>query len=166
MAKPTNTITTRVAVIEEQSNRFETAIEKLVEVSQSLKEIIAVQAQQIQDGKNTQDLLRQQIDKETNILHKKIKELDSELYEELEKNQKEVLKVLEEMRKEQKEHHEKMNVSVDKITKEIRDETNREIQELSNKINSIQKWRWFVVGAASAVGFLVSLIFNSFKFII
>lgn len=156
----TATITTRVAVVEEQVDRFEVAIEKLVEVSQSLKEIIAVQSQQIQESKATQNLLREQIDKETNILHKRIRDLDKEFAQELENQHKEVMRVLGEIRKEQKEHHTTMSESVDKITKEIKEETDREIKELSKKIASIQRWRWFVMGAASALGFIIGLIFK------
>jgi ATP-dependent exoDNAse (exonuclease V) beta subunit len=159
----TATITTRVAVVEEQVDRFEVAIEKLVEVSQSLKEIIAVQSQQIQESKASQNLLREQIDKETTILHKRIRDLDKEFAEELENQHKEVMRVLTEMRLEQKEHHTSMAESVDKITKEIKDETDREIKDLTKKIDSLQKWRWFVVGGATALGFIISLIVDLSK---
>ena len=164
MAKnSTATITTRVAVVEEQVDRFEVAIEKLVEVSQSLKEIIAVQSQQIQESKASQNLLREQIDKETTILHKRIRDLDKEFAEELESQHKEVIRVLTEMRVEQKEHHNSMAESVDKITKEIKDETDREIKDLTKKIDSLQKWRWFVVGGATALGFIISVIVDLSK---
>jgi chromosome segregation ATPase len=166
MAKnSTATITTRVAVVEEQVDRFEVAIEKLVEVSQSLKEIIAVQSQQIQESKASQNLLREQIDKETTILHKRIRDLDKEFAEELESQHKEVIRVLTEMRIEQKEHHNSMAESVDKITKEIKDETDREIKELTKKIESLQKWRWFVVGSATALGFIISLVVDLSKYL-
>jgi chromosome segregation ATPase len=166
MAKnSTATITTRVAVVEEQVDRFEVAIEKLVEVSQSLKEIIAVQSQQIQESKASQNLLREQIDKETTILHKRIRDLDKEFAEELESQHKEVIRVLTEMRIEQKEHHNSMAESVDKITKEIKDETDREIKDLTKKIDSLQKWRWFVVGGATALGFIISVIVDLSKYL-
>ena len=165
MSKGNATITTRVAVVEEQVDRFEVAIEKLVEVSQSLKEIIAVQSQQIQESKASQSLLREQLDKETNILHKRIRDLDKEFADELENQHKEVIRVLSEMRKEQKDHHTSMTEGVEKIAKEIKVETDREIRELTKKIDSLQKWRWFVVGIASTFGFMLALAADLAKFL-
>jgi hypothetical protein len=69
------------------------------------------------------------------------------------------------MRIEQKEHHNSMAESVDKITKEIKDETDREIKDLTKKIESLQKWRWFVVGSATALGFIISVIVDLSKYL-
>jgi chromosome segregation ATPase len=165
MKKNNPTLTTRVAVVEEQVDRFEVAIEKLVEVSQSLKEIIAVQTQQIQEAKSSHNLLREQLSKETTIIHKRINELDKEFTQDLENQHKELLNVLSEMRKEQQEHHKDMTESVEKITKEIKTETDRDIKELSNKIESLQNWRWLIVGASAAFGFAASFLLDVSKYL-
>jgi gas vesicle protein len=68
-------------------------------------------------------------------LHKRIGALRDELYEEVASSHKEIMKEIKEMKEESKAHHEKMD----------------------DRLNSLERWKWIVVGGASAIGFLVAL---------
>ena len=68
-------------------------------------------------------------------LHKRIGALRDELYEEVATSHKEIMKEIKEMKEESKAHHEKMD----------------------ERLNSLERWKWIVVGGASAIGFLVAL---------
>jgi len=67
-------------------------------------------------------------------LHKRIGALRDELYEEVASSHKEIMKEIKEMKEESKTHHEKMD---------------KRLQEL-------EKWKWFVIGIATAAGFALA----------
>ena len=69
------------------------------------------------------------------ILHKRITELKDELMEEVASSHKEIMKEIKEMKEESKIHHEKMDA----------------------RLSELERWKWVVVGGASAIGFLVAL---------
>jgi hypothetical protein len=74
------------------------------------------------------------------ILHKRITEMKDELYEEVEKSHKEIMVEIREMKEEQRAHA--------KAEAEM-------LYKLDVRISEIEKWRWFVIGGAAAVAFLV-----------
>lgn len=76
-------------------------------------------------------------------LHKRIGSLRDELYEEVATSHKEIMHEIREMKEESKMHHEKMD----------------------DRLNSLERWKWIVVGGASAIGFLVALATDLFKLI-
>lgn len=59
----------------------------------------------------------------------------------LENELKNAVEELREIRKEQKEQHQAMM---------------KELNKLEDRINSIEKWRWMVIGGAAVVGYLLS----------
>lgn len=59
----------------------------------------------------------------------------------LENELKNAVEELREIRKEQKEQHNAMM---------------KELNKLEDRINSIEKWRWMVIGGAAVVGYLLS----------
>jgi uncharacterized coiled-coil DUF342 family protein len=59
----------------------------------------------------------------------------------LENEVKNVVEELREIRKEQKEQHAAMM---------------KELNKLEDRINSIEKWRWMVIGGAAVVGYLLA----------
>jgi len=76
-------------------------------------------------------------------LHKRIGALRDELYEEVATSHKEIMKEIKEMKEESKAHHEKME----------------------ERLNSLERWKWIVVGGASVVGFLVALATDLLSFL-
>ena len=42
----------------------------------------------------------------------------------------------------------------------LRDENTRQHRDLETRIDKIEKWRWFVVGVASVIGFLIAQMAN------
>lgn len=74
-------------------------------------------------------------------LHKRIGDLRDELYEEVASSHKEIMKEIKEMKEESKAHHEKMD----------------------ERLNSLERWKWVVVGGASVVGFLVAIATDIFS---
>ena len=87
---------------------------------------------------------RMEAQNQVETLHKRIGQLRDELYEEVAQSHKEIMHEIKEMKEESKAHHEKMD----------------------ERLNSLERWKWIVVGGASAIGFLVALatdIFSAFS---
>ena len=68
-------------------------------------------------------------------LHKRIGSLRDELYEEVASSHKEIMKEIKEMKEESKNHHEHMN----------------------ERLTSLEKWKWVVIGGATSIGFILAL---------
>lgn len=133
---------TKVAVIEEAVGRYEEAISKLVEVSQDLKQIIAIHEVRHQERERAEMTLKNSLDKETNIIHGRINNLSSETKKEIDEHHGEIIKKLTEIRDEQKQYHDSL--------------TNTVISPMETRIKNLERWRWIVVGGAMAVGAILA----------
>ena len=133
---------TKVAVIEEAVGRYEEAISKLVEVSQDLKQIIAIHEVRHQERERAEMTLKNSLDKETNIIHGRINNLSSETKKEIEKYHGEIMKKLTEIRDEQKQYHESLKETV--------------ISPIETRIGNLERWRWIAVGAVIVISYIIS----------
>lgn len=68
-------------------------------------------------------------------LHKRIGQLRDELYEEVATSHKEIVSEIKELKEESKSHHEHMN----------------------ERLTSLEKWKWVVIGGATSIGFILAL---------
>ncbi len=138
----TVSLETKVAVIEEAVGRYEEAISKLVEVSQDLKQIIAIHEVRHHERERAEMTLKTNLDKETNIIHGRINNLSSETKKEIEEHQAQIMKTLTEIRDEQKQYHELL--------------ANNVISPLEKRIGNLERWRWVAVGAVIVASFILS----------
>lgn len=99
-----------------------------------------------EDSLSTKDLFQiledRRVEEEhrTVRLHERMDSLKDELYEEIEKSHKEIMYEIRDMRQEMKRHT---------------DEECEMLDKLDQRVAEIEKWRWFVIGGAAAVAFLV-----------
>jgi DNA anti-recombination protein RmuC len=133
---------TKVAVIEEAVGRYEEAISKLVEVSQDLKQIIAIHEVRHQERERAEITLKNSLDKETNIIHGRINNLSAETKKEIDEHHGQIMKALTEIRDEQKQYHESLNSTV--------------ISPIETRISNLERWRWVAVGAVIVVSYIIS----------
>ena len=101
------------------AEKFDIAIDRLTEVSQSVDKMLAVHETR---------LVQQEQQRE--ILHQRISDFKKETMDEI---------------------------------RALRDENTRQHRDLETRIARIEKWRWFVVGVASVIGFLFAQMANISK---
>lgn len=101
------------------AEKFDVAIDRLTEVSQSVDKMLAVHETR---------LVQQEQQRE--ILHQRISDFKKETMDEI---------------------------------RALRDENTLQHRDLENRIGRIEKWRWFVVGVASVLGFLFAQMANISK---
>lgn len=149
-------IETKVAVMEDAINRYEDAIAKLVEVSQDLKQMLAVHEIRHQERERAEMTLKNEIDKENNILHGRINNLSAETKKELESQYDELLRMLKSMHEENCTHHKKVEDS-------ITDLKANEIAPLKVRLSSLERWRWLIVGGGVVLaGILYNIPWQNF----
>jgi gas vesicle protein len=137
-------IETKVAVMEDAISRYEDAIAKLVEVSQDLKQMLAVHEIRHQERERAEMTLKNEMDKENNILHGRINDLSRDTKQELDSQYDEIMKMLKAMREESCAHHKKIEDSMTDL------KTN-EIAPLKNRLSSLERWRWLIVGGGLVI---------------
>lgn len=101
------------------AGKFDTAIDRLSEVSQSVDKMLAVHEQR---------LLTQEHQRE--ILHNRISDLKKEVTDSI---------------------------------KEMRNENRMQHKAVEERLDRLEKWRWFVVGVATVIGFILAQMSNISK---
>lgn len=73
--------------------------------------------------------------RQTEMLHKRIGDLRDELYDEVASSHKEIMREIREMKEESKQHH----------------------QQMEERLSSLERWKWVVIGGAGSIGFIIAL---------
>lgn len=169
-------INTRVAIVEKEVSavygvfsRFEATIEKLVDVSNSLKELAAVHDNRLIEREKADltifDMMerrKEEYSRGVERVSQKIEDLTTELRKEIRSEINEQYDDLKDavnrFERSLKEVAEKTDKRIDQAIQQ-RDERindlNKLIKDQGNRIAALERWRWFVLGACAAVGFIV-----------
>ena len=73
-------------------------------------------------------------EKRSDILHKRIGELRDEMANKIDESHKEIMHEIKELRKEQQLH----------------------AKEMSQRVSSLERWRWLLMGGAAVIGFIIA----------
>ncbi len=144
MADDFNSLKTDVEIIKRDigaiqgfSVKIDDAIEKMAEVSNSISKMLIVHENKLQNHDQMIDGIKlamserkNDFDKQVDTLHKRISDMKEENHVEREKYHKELLAAL----------------------KEIADTQHK----LDDRITTLENWKWYVLGAAAVVGFIIA----------
>lgn len=138
-------VTTMTSLLE----KFDTTIDKMQEIASSLSRMVSLQEQRLESQelvtKEVQSILemrRQEHNADIKDLHSRITTVNRELTEKIEETEKTILDELHAMRAELK---------VDK-------------GNLSNRLGSVEMWRYTIMGALVFGAWLLGQVFNIAKF--
>ena len=136
-----NTVRTDVEILKKDvSNiqsllgRLDTAIDKIADASNGISKILAVHETQIKDTEDSLIERKRLAEKEVELLHKRISEKDAE-------------------NKAQAEMH---HTALMDFLKDHDERSSRTTENLNKRLTALEKWKWAVVGGATAVGFLIA----------
>jgi len=146
--KEVKDLQTEVAVIKRDINQFgvlftklDVTIEKIGDVSNNISKLLAVHEQRLDVLNNMDKELDQKIVKHRDDMVADIKELHSRITT----SNREVMDAIHNVETSIKSHIDSEHNRQDK-----------EIKRVERKIDNLEKWRWFVIGGAVVVGWLVS----------
>lgn len=132
-----------MAVVGALVDRLDTTIDKLTDISNSVSSLLAVHETKLTSqeiiSKQLADLVearRVETDDKIQILHERISSGERELKESIDKQYDELMTEIKEMRAESTKQH---NI-------------------LSDRITTMEKWMWTVIGGSAIVGGLITLI--------
>lgn len=144
MSEELNTLKTDVEIIKRDigaiqnfSNKIDEAIEKMAEVSNNISKMLIVHDQKLQNHDQQIDGLKISLserksdnEKQFELIHKRISDMKDENHAEREKYHKEILAALKEIATSQK--------------------------DLDTRITVLEKWKWYVMGGAAVIGFVLA----------
>jgi len=132
-----------MAVVGALVDRLDTTIDKLTDISNSVSNLLAVHETKLTSqeiiSKQLSDLVearRVETDEKIQILHERISSGERELKENIDEQYDELMKEIKEMRAESATQH----------------------NTLSERITTMEKWMWTVIGGSAIVGGMISLI--------
>ena len=137
MFNQTETVNTRMAVIEEKftvyekmMDKLESAIQTISEINQNISRMLSVHEEKIDTNNKTDD-----------IIFDKIKRLEQ-------KNSDEHQKVIDKL--------EKFEASITESINQEKLQRDKELDSISEKVNGIAKFRWLFAGGLAVAVFIVS----------
>lgn len=171
-----NAIETRVAIVEKELgtvygvfSRFETAIEKITDISGSLKELIAVHDNRLMEREKADLTIFEMIEKRKEEysrglerMYQKVEDISGDLRKEvrneINENYDELKEAVDGFNKGVRELAERMDKRIDQQV-EHRDvkikELTGQIDKLDLRVKSLENWRWMVLGAVCVVGYFL-----------
>ena len=135
------TIESQVKVLESVVSKIDTSIEKITQVSNDIGKLLAVHDERI----NTIEKVNNRMDIEVRDLHSRITTTTREICDKIDAM--EIL--LEAKLKEHSDNSIKQN-------KELLESNDYNMINLKNRIEVLERWRWFVLGAAACIGYLIA----------
>jgi chromosome segregation ATPase len=165
---PSATIETRLALVEkrlidnnESFRGFSNTIDKLTEISGSLREIIAVHENRLVQREKSDvhiyELIEkrtQQFDRGIEKANERAEELNKQVQEllrnELNEQHKDLKTMLDGYREDQKEFNNTMEEKLEDMGKDGKEE----LKSLSKRVEALERWRWIMIGAGFAIGLL------------
>lgn len=139
LSRDLSSIEIRVALLEQTSvqlnvlfSKLDTTIEKLTDVSSSIRELVAAHETKI---------------KQIDVLAEEIHEVESSIYKEIEKINDQIGKEIVLIKEEEKVQHMVLNNKLDSIT-----------TSFNKRLSWFERARWLIIGAAAVVGFFLSRI--------
>lgn len=107
--------------------KLDVTIEKLSDIATSINRMLAVQESRV-------DSQEKSLGQNVEIIHDRITQHRDEVSVEIEKSHNKIMSEIKKLHEQQVEHHKHMN----------------------ERLNTLEKWRWTVVGGAVVVGYILS----------
>jgi DNA repair exonuclease SbcCD ATPase subunit len=167
---------TRVAIVEKELetvygifSKFEATLEKITEVSSSLKELIAVHDNRLMERERADHTIFELIEKRkeeysrgVERVHQKMEDLSTdlrrEIRDEINEQYGELKEVVQRFEQSQKDIADKIDKRIDQQIGE-RDrkfkEPETKLEKLEERVKKLENWRWLIVGGGTAVGFVI-----------
>ena len=140
-------IESEVEVLKSVVSKLDTSIDKIAQVSQDIGKILAVHEQRLDN-----------IDKVSERRENEIKELHSRITT----GNREIVEKIEELElrleRKMKENGESATKQHNDIQKEIQKDIEaiaQNLEKLENRTQSLERWKWYVIGAVATIGYLI-----------
>lgn len=135
----------QIKILENVVNRIDVSIEKLTEVSNSISKLLAVHDQRL----NTLEKSYSRQEDDIREVYSKVAAISKDICSKLDE--------LENVLQNRIEHQSSI---LEKQHKNIQLEFSNKLEQADKRIQILETWRWFVLGAAAVVGYLINKFIN------
>lgn len=147
MAKTVKSLDTELAVVKNELSqmgqlfsKLEIALDKITDVSNNIGQLLAVHERRLEDGEQEFENMKKDMEQAEQKFDSEVKELHSRLTTNT------------------RELESKMTKEVDKVLEAIKDLKEHMVEKhdsLEDRLNSLERWRWILLGALTVGGFLL-----------
>lgn len=132
--------------------KLDTAIDKITEMSSGISKMLAVheeklanQDQRITDLAEYNQRKRYEDRDIQEAFNKKLEQITLENKNDRRENHKEIMKALADLKED-----------IHKRIEEVKNDTKEDISLIKNRLTVLEKWRWYMMGIAAVIGFILS----------
>jgi hypothetical protein len=165
---PANDTTTRVAVVERQVDgmyqmfsRFEAAVEKIIETNSSVKEMLAVHEQRLQQQENGTrsfyeliERRKEEHDRGLEKVHQQLGNSVDELRKQLKEEIKEQYADMKSSVNSLREAQDTFAARIETKITNIQISSDEEFASLEERVRKLEAWRWVIAGGGVVIGFI------------
>lgn len=158
------TVETEVALLKqdvvnilELFSKLDIAIAKFSDVSSNINKLLAVHEERIHSN-----------EKQTGALEKSMAKLETDIERDIKELHSRITTTTREITTDLGETEKRITDAIREIKTELykeRDQVNSKNKALEERISSLEKWRWVIMGGATVVGFLIAKLFPAFNII-
>lgn len=152
----------KVTAVVSNETKFEYTIEKLTEVSQSLKEMISIHQLKIEEIDRNSKKLQDYLDRDNHMTHKRINDLTEKVKTDMDEQYSEIMSTLSDIRKEQREYHQQSMADMNALKSDIKkdeeskgSEQTKKWEGFEKRLTNVERWRWTMAGGLLLAVFLV-----------
>lgn len=139
---------TELEVLKSVVNKLDSSLEKISEVSNSIGRLLAVHDERL----NSLEKVSDKRDREIDDLHSRITTQTREIMDKLEAMEQRIDDRMKDQARAAKDQHD-----------EIKGEIQADVKDMELRIVSLEKWKWYIMGAGAVIGYLVSNILPILK---
>ena len=143
-------IETEVGVLKSVVSKLDTSLEKISQVSNDIGRLLAVHDERIM-----------QLEKEGERKTDDIRDLHSRLTTQT----REIVSKIESMEIGIEKKMRENSIETAKQHKEILDEIKKDVETISKRVNVLEQWKWYIIGGAISISFILGNLSDLFKFI-
>jgi chromosome segregation ATPase len=142
----------KVAGMEVMVSRFDTALDKISEVSLNVSKLLAVHEQRLESQEN-----HAKESKEADLaLHSRLTSTEQRLRQEMADGQKEILHEIKSLRTDVEDLGDDLTKKHEVLKADLEADFSTKIDKVSGRVTKLERWAYIVIGGATVIGFLLS----------
>jgi hypothetical protein len=160
----------KTAMNEVLISRFDTALDKISEVSLNVSKLLAVHEQRLEatesQSKELPKLIeshRQESVKRFEMAHDRINTVEAAARREATEMHKEVLSEIKAMRGDMSDLGDELKEQAETVQDELTEEFDKKIEVVTTRVTTLERIQWIAIGGATVIGFLLSQALGVFE---
>ena len=142
----------KVAMQEVLVNRFDSALDKISEVSLNVSKLLAVHEQRLDVH---EEIVRKHEDSLSSVFEK-VSVTEAGLRQEMSNGQKEILVEIKSLRSDMNTLGSDMKKQNEELKNDLEEDFSSQMSEVNQRVSKLERLSWIVIGGATVIGFIIS----------